>query len=250
MPDSSPFDMDLDGDVDGIDFLGFDYFVRNSQGDTGSDPCAIVLGLAAGLFALIGCLATVWYLLSPSGRLYFLVGSVLVVSAAGLEFLSRTGRTSTVREGRALQRESPPTKEPRPGRRYCETQQRSLQSHSCAAATSFGDAHEDRVPQWKGRTDQTYGSAGKDRGTDVEYHRVAWGRRVDRAPGCAAPEPPPDEWSRDEWGRLMGAPSHRHHLPVHKSYLAYDGDLRRYSDEPTDEFYGRWATEYEDFDSE
>jgi hypothetical protein len=26
--DFNPFDMDLDGDVDGIDFLGFDYLVR------------------------------------------------------------------------------------------------------------------------------------------------------------------------------------------------------------------------------
>jgi hypothetical protein len=28
MPDFNPFDMDGDGDVDGIDFLGFDYLMR------------------------------------------------------------------------------------------------------------------------------------------------------------------------------------------------------------------------------
>jgi len=28
MPDSNPFDMGFDGDVDGIDFLGFDYLMR------------------------------------------------------------------------------------------------------------------------------------------------------------------------------------------------------------------------------
>jgi len=28
MPDFNPFDMDLDRDIDGIDFLGFDYLVR------------------------------------------------------------------------------------------------------------------------------------------------------------------------------------------------------------------------------
>ncbi|HUS69331.1 MAG TPA: hypothetical protein VM075_00970 [Anaerolineae bacterium] len=28
MPDFNPFDMDFDGDVDGIDFLGFDYLAR------------------------------------------------------------------------------------------------------------------------------------------------------------------------------------------------------------------------------
>jgi hypothetical protein len=28
MPDFNPFDMDFDGDVDGIDFLGFHYLVR------------------------------------------------------------------------------------------------------------------------------------------------------------------------------------------------------------------------------
>jgi hypothetical protein len=29
MPDFNPFDMELDGDVDGIDFLGFDYLARH-----------------------------------------------------------------------------------------------------------------------------------------------------------------------------------------------------------------------------
>jgi hypothetical protein len=28
MPEFDPFDIDFDGDVDGIDFLGFDYLVR------------------------------------------------------------------------------------------------------------------------------------------------------------------------------------------------------------------------------
>jgi len=28
MPDFNPFDMDMDGDVDGIDFLGFRYLMR------------------------------------------------------------------------------------------------------------------------------------------------------------------------------------------------------------------------------
>ena len=28
MSDFNPFDMDCDGDVDGIDFLGFDYLMR------------------------------------------------------------------------------------------------------------------------------------------------------------------------------------------------------------------------------
>lgn len=32
MPDFNPFDMDFDGDVDGIDFLGFDYLVRHVLG--------------------------------------------------------------------------------------------------------------------------------------------------------------------------------------------------------------------------
>jgi len=29
MPGFNPFDMDMDGDVDGIDFAGFDYLVRH-----------------------------------------------------------------------------------------------------------------------------------------------------------------------------------------------------------------------------
>ena len=32
MPEFNPFDMDFDGDVDGIDFLGFDYLVRRVLG--------------------------------------------------------------------------------------------------------------------------------------------------------------------------------------------------------------------------
>ena len=32
MPDFDPFDMDFDGDVDGIDFLGFDYLRRRVLG--------------------------------------------------------------------------------------------------------------------------------------------------------------------------------------------------------------------------
>ena len=32
MPGFNPFDMDFDGDVDGIDFLGFDYLMRHNQG--------------------------------------------------------------------------------------------------------------------------------------------------------------------------------------------------------------------------
>ena len=32
MFDFDPFDMDFDGDVDGIDFLGFDYLMRSELG--------------------------------------------------------------------------------------------------------------------------------------------------------------------------------------------------------------------------
>ena len=32
MPEFNPFDMDFDGDVDGIDFLGFDYLIRRVLG--------------------------------------------------------------------------------------------------------------------------------------------------------------------------------------------------------------------------
>ena len=32
MPEFNPFDMDLDGDVDGIDFLGFQYLVQAASG--------------------------------------------------------------------------------------------------------------------------------------------------------------------------------------------------------------------------
>ncbi len=32
MSDFDPFDMDFDGDVDGIDFLGFDYLMRSVLG--------------------------------------------------------------------------------------------------------------------------------------------------------------------------------------------------------------------------
>ena len=32
MPEFNPFDMDFDGDVDGIDFLAFDYLIRHVLG--------------------------------------------------------------------------------------------------------------------------------------------------------------------------------------------------------------------------
>jgi hypothetical protein len=32
MFDFDPFDMDMDGDVDGVDFLGFDYLMRHVLG--------------------------------------------------------------------------------------------------------------------------------------------------------------------------------------------------------------------------
>lgn len=36
-PDFNPFDMDFDGDVDGIDFLGFDYLMRHVLGPDESE---------------------------------------------------------------------------------------------------------------------------------------------------------------------------------------------------------------------
>jgi len=59
MPDFNPFDMDSDGDVDGVDFLGFDYFMRHgpgraagsaqSRGDTSLDIASLI-----GITVLLG----------------------------------------------------------------------------------------------------------------------------------------------------------------------------------------------------
>ena len=77
MPDSNPFDMDLDGDVDGIDFLGFDYFMRHGpgraagstqgRGDTSLDMLASLIG-AAVLFVTVmfACLICTLTLFSAS----------------------------------------------------------------------------------------------------------------------------------------------------------------------------------------
>ena len=40
MPDFNAFDMDMDGDVDGIDFLGFDYLMRHVLRRRGSEDTA------------------------------------------------------------------------------------------------------------------------------------------------------------------------------------------------------------------
>jgi hypothetical protein len=37
MSDFDPFDLDMDGDLDGIDFLGFDYFIRYVLGREDSE---------------------------------------------------------------------------------------------------------------------------------------------------------------------------------------------------------------------
>lgn len=34
MPDSNPYDMDVDGEVDSVDFLGSDYVIRYGSGCT------------------------------------------------------------------------------------------------------------------------------------------------------------------------------------------------------------------------
>ena len=73
MPDSNPFDMDLDADVDGIDFLGFDYFMRHGPGraagseqgrdDTSLDIASLIGGavlLVTIVFACLACILTLW----------------------------------------------------------------------------------------------------------------------------------------------------------------------------------------------
>lgn len=58
MPDFNPFDMDLDGDVDGIDFLWFDYFMRYGPGRADgsaqdrSNPSAPSLATVIGVVVL------------------------------------------------------------------------------------------------------------------------------------------------------------------------------------------------------
>jgi hypothetical protein len=63
MPNFNPFDMDLDGDVDGIDFLGFDYFMRHGPGraagstqgrdDTSLDMLASLIGVAVLMVTIV-----------------------------------------------------------------------------------------------------------------------------------------------------------------------------------------------------
>jgi hypothetical protein len=73
MPDSNPFDMDFDGDVDGIDFLGFDHFMRHGlgrgaesapRGDDAALDLASLIGVSVlsvtVLFACLVCILTVF----------------------------------------------------------------------------------------------------------------------------------------------------------------------------------------------
>jgi hypothetical protein len=76
MPGHNPFDMDFDGDVDGIDFLGFDYFMRHGPGraagsaqgwDDTSLDIASLIGVAVLLVTIVfGCLACILTLCSAS----------------------------------------------------------------------------------------------------------------------------------------------------------------------------------------
>jgi hypothetical protein len=72
MPDFNPSDMDFDGDVDSVDFLGFDYLMRHGpgrqagsaqgRGDTSLDMLASLIGaavlLATVVFACLMCTLT------------------------------------------------------------------------------------------------------------------------------------------------------------------------------------------------
>lgn len=77
MPDHNPFDMDLDGDVDGIDFLGFDYFMRHGPGraavsqqgsdDSDAPTLATLIGVAVlALTVVFACLFCMLALFSAS----------------------------------------------------------------------------------------------------------------------------------------------------------------------------------------
>ena len=75
MADFNPFDMDRDGDVDGIDFLGFDYFMRHgpgraagsARGHTSTYTLASLIGIAVLLVTVVfACLICTLTLCSAS----------------------------------------------------------------------------------------------------------------------------------------------------------------------------------------
>jgi LysM repeat protein len=138
MPDFNPFDMDGDGDVDGIDFLGFDYLMQHGPGDTQSDPCAILLGLGAGLFALFGCVASLWYVLDPHGRLCGLVGGAFAVSLVGLVFLARASKSRSPGGAGALPRELPRAGEAAPATKREEAATQTKWTPSVVIGVVFG----------------------------------------------------------------------------------------------------------------
>ena len=232
--------MDLDGDVDGIDFLGFDYLMRHGQGDTESDPCAIVLGLVVGLFTLVGCLATLWYTLDPSGRLCLLIGGALAASVAAVLFLSRKSKAHSPGGSGELPREVPKAEHVLFRRQFGAPHEGTYQPPP--AATSFADSYEERVQQWKHRADRTYGAADRRRSAGTEYNWELSRHSLDRMRQYDPPEPPPDEWLRDELNYLLGG------SVDWDDRVEYQKKARRYGDEPPDSFYKEWAAEYDGFD--
>ena len=250
MPKFNPFDMDLDGDVDGIDFLGFDQMVQHIEGGrdnlrrgsrgTVSDPCANVVGLGALLFALVGCLATLGDALDPSGRLCLLIGGALAASVAGVVFLSRKSKAHSPGGSGELPREVPKAEDVLFRRQFGAPHEGTYQP--APAGTSLADSYEERVQQWKDRADRTYGAADRRRSAGTEYNWELSGHSLDRMRQYHPPEPPPDEWSRDELNYLVGGSVDR------DDRVEYQMKVRRYSDEPPDNFYKEWAAECDGFD--
>jgi hypothetical protein len=76
MPDLNPFDMDFDGDANGIDFLGFDHFMRHGGGrvagsapatdDASLDIAALIRVAVLSVTVLFACLVCILTVLGGS----------------------------------------------------------------------------------------------------------------------------------------------------------------------------------------
>lgn len=239
MPDFDPFDMDMDGDVDGVDFLGFDQLVRHIEGSRGHpsagpadavfDLLTNAIGLGTLLMAMFICVATLWDV--PGGNvilsLVFVLGIFALVFAAG-EFVSRSGKPHCPRDIGEPPVPLAKASELSPVRGHAD-QRSAVSPRPSGEREGFADTYEERVRQWKERADRLYGLP------------------------TSTPELRQDEW-RDRDKDELADVADRFNTEVDSLMYGAEGleqheQPYRFPEEPPWGFYDQWAAEYDDFDA-
>ena len=212
MFDFDSFDMNMDGNVDGIDFLGFDYLMRHVL-EPDQDEDHRDARDAPDLQT------------SPSGD-----------DSDEWDDDEETEGEDDSWYDYDVSAEVCGSD----ANDYCDDY--STRHPSSTAEQDFAETYEGRARQWRERAPPVYGiPQGRQRtATEKEW-------RHPRAPskseiGAVPPEPPPDEWLRGEFNQLTSGCVDTDNRAKHER------KRWRYHDEPPDQFWEQWADELDDYD--